>query len=250
MLKGKNIVITGCSRGIGRVLMWECMRNGANVFACMRTDASVHAPDFLGGVEKENCGGSLIPFFFDLADEQSVKAGAAEILAHKVPIHGIVNNAGTAGAKSLFLMTSIKDIRETFEVNFFGPFFLTQYLLKNMVRQRSGAVVNVSSVAAIDGVPGQFAYVSSKAAVVGATKKLAQEMETYGIRVNAVAPGVVQTDMMLQMEEKLLNETISRTSLKRTGLPEEVAGAVIYLLSDRCGNVTGQTFRVDGGIYT
>ena len=78
---------------------------------------------FWGGVEKENCGGSLIPFFFDLADEQSVKAGAAEILAHKVPIHGIVNNAGTAGAKSLFLMTSIKDIRETFEVNFFGPFF-------------------------------------------------------------------------------------------------------------------------------
>ena len=189
------------------------------------------------------------PIYFDLGQERTIKEGASEILKYKVPISGIVNNAGVIGAKSLFLMTSMEDIRHTFDINFFGHVFLTQRLLKNMIRNKSGSIVNISSAAALDGEPAQFEYVASKAAMIGAVKKWANELGAYGIRANAVAPGVIETDMVSEMKTELLSGTVGNTALHRLGRPDEIAKAVVWLLSDDSGYMTGQVVRIDGGLH-
>ena len=247
MLKDKNIVITGSNRGIGLAVLKACMENGANVFACMRSKPE-NLERELGNLS-EKYGGKVYPIYFDLSDKQMIKDAASEILKYKIPISGIVNNAGVVGSKGLFLMTSIEDIQGTFDVNFFGPVFLTQRLLKNMIRNKSGSIVNISSAAAIDGDPAQFAYVASKAAMIGATKKWANELGSYGIRVNAVAPGVTDTDMVSEMDAGLLSDTVGHTAVHRMGQPDEIAKTVVYLLSDHSSYMTGQTVRVDGGLH-
>jgi 3-oxoacyl-[acyl-carrier protein] reductase len=125
--------------------------------------------------------------------------------------------------------------------------FFTQRLLKKMIRQRKGSIVNISSVAALDGEPAQFAYVSSKAAVIGATKKLSSELGRVGIRVNAVAPGMIATDMGQQIRDEKKDEMLIGTAIKRLGTPEEIANMVVYLLSERATYMTGQIIRIDGG---
>ena len=247
MLKGKNIVITGSNRGIGVAVLHECVANGANVFACMRS-RSEEFEAYLQRLAKEH-DVEIYPIYLDLSDEQMIKDGASQILKYKVPISGIVNNAGIVGAKNLFLMTSMEEIRNTFNVNFFGPVFLTQRLLKNMIRNKSGSIVSVSSAAALDGDPAQFEYVSSKAALLGATKKWANELGNYGIRANAVAPGITQTDMIAEMKDELREETVGNTALCRAGEPKEIAKAIVFLLSDQSSYMTGQTVRIDGGLH-
>ena len=247
MLKGKNIVITGSNRGIGAAILKECAKNGANVFACMRSP-SEKQEKYLEELAQKN-DVKIYPVYFDMDKEQAIKEGASQILKYKIPVSGIVNNAGTVGARNLFLMTSMEEIRYTFDVNFFGPVFLTQRLLKNMIRNRAGSIVNISSAAALDGDPAQFEYISSKAAIIGATKKWSNELGIYGIRANAVAPGVTETDMITEMKLELREETIGNTVLGRMGKPEEIAKLVVFLLSDQSSYLTGQTIRIDGGLH-
>ncbi|MCI9319382.1 MAG: SDR family oxidoreductase [Lachnospiraceae bacterium] len=247
MLKDKNIVITGSNRGIGFAVLKACIENGANVFACMRSRSEEQEKELQMLSEKYNV--AVHPIYFDLGQERTIKEGASEILKYKVPISGIVNNAGVIGAKSLFLMTSMEDIRHTFDINFFGHVFLTQRLLKNMIRNKSGSIVNISSAAALDGEPAQFEYVASKAAMIGAVKKWANELGAYGIRANAVAPGVIETDMVSEMKTELLSGTVGNTALHRLGRPDEIAKAVVWLLSDDSGYMTGQVVRIDGGLH-
>lgn len=247
MLKDKNIVITGSNRGIGFAILKACIENGANVFACMRSRSEEQEKELQMLSEKYDV--AIHPIYFDLGQERTIKEGASEILKYKVPISGIVNNAGVIGAKSLFLMTSMEDIRHTFDINFFGHVFLTQRLLKNMIRNKSGSIVNISSAAALDGEPAQFEYVASKAAMIGAVKKWANELGAYGIRANAVAPGVIETDMVSEMKTELLSGTVGNTALHRMGRPDEIAKAVVWLLSDASGYMTGQVVRIDGGLH-
>lgn len=247
MLKGKNIVVTGSNRGIGAAVLSACIRNRANVFACMRN----RSEEFEAKLQQmaEECHVQVYPIYFDFRDEQMIKDGASQILKHKFPISGIVNNAGVVGSKNLFLMTSMEEIRDVFNINFFGPVYFTQRLLKNMIRNKCGSIVSISSAAAIDGDPAQFEYVSSKAALIGATKKWANELGRYGIRANAVAPGVTQTDMAAEMKSELREQMIRNTALSRIGQPEEIAKMVVYLLSDQSSYMTGQTVRIDGGLH-
>lgn len=247
MLKNKYIVITGSNRGIGFAILKACVENGANVFACMRSRSEETERKLQNLSEMYHR--EVHPVYFDLGDEQMIKAGASEILQYKMPIFGIVNNAGVIGTKQLFLMTSMDDIRYTFDINFFGHVFLTQRLLKNMIRNRSGSIVNISSAAALDGDPAQFEYVASKAAMIGAAKKWANELGGYGIRVNAVAPGVTQTEMVSEMKAELLAGTVGNTALHRMGQPKEIAKTVVHLLSDNSSYMTGQVVRVDGGLH-
>lgn len=245
MLKGKNIVITGGNRGIGREIVEKCMAEGAGVWLCTRTisheltewidTVSIHYKTKIRLVQ------------MDLSDEDSIKCASKEILAYKIPINGIVNNAGMTGPIQLFSMMSMEDIRKTFETNFFGPSFFTQRLLKNMIKNKQGAIVNVASVAALDGEPAQYAYVTSKAAVIGATKRLANELGSMGIRVNAVAPGMIDTDMGEQIDEKKKAGMLAITAMNRLGNAHEVANMIAFLLSDDASYITGQIIRVDGG---
>ena len=245
MLRNKHVVITGCSRGIGLAILNICAENGADIWACVRTaneEFSRHCQ-----MLAQEYGINIRPIIFDLADVESIKKAAKEIVSEKLPIDGIVNNAGAVGENRLFSMTPMKQVREVFEVNFFGPMQFTQFLLKNMMQNKSGSIVNISSVAALDGEPAQFEYVSSKAAVIGATKKLASELGPFGIRVNSVAPGITETDMVKNMDSRILDKTLERTVMHRMAQPFEVAETVAFLLSDKSSFITGKVIRVDGG---
>jgi 3-oxoacyl-[acyl-carrier protein] reductase len=183
----------------------------------------------------------------DLADTNSIREAGKTILSYKMPIDGIVNNAGVTGPIQLFSMTYFDEIRETFETNFFGPMLFTQRFIKKMMRRKKGSIVNIASIAALDGEPAQFAYVTSKAAVIGATKKLSSELGNMGIRVNAVAPGMIDTDMGNLIPDEKKDEMLIGTTIKRLGMSEEVANMVVYLLSEQASYITGQVIRVDGG---
>lgn len=246
MLRGKNIVITGANRGIGLAITQKCAQNGANVWACMRSAPNEQLQEQFLELERENQIW-IHTVMLDVSDKDSIKEAKNSILKEKAAVSGIVNNAGITGSKKLFSMTSMQEIKDVFEVNFFGPMLFTQSLIRNMMKQGQASIVNISSMAAIDGEPAQFGYVSSKAALIGATKKLSSELAGYGVRVNAIAPGVTDTSMINEMSDNVMEETLRRVALHRLGRPEEIADAVVYLLSDHSSYVTGQVLRIDGG---
>jgi len=245
LLEKQNFVITGCIRGIGKSTLETFAKNGANVYACAQ-EKNLEFEQFVELISHENSV-DITPIYFDLSDEDEVKIGMRQIMADKKPIHGLVNIAGMV-LNGLFNMTSIHSMKEVFMINFFSQMLITQYITKLMIRQKFGSVVNVSSIAGLDGNPGQIAYSSSKAALIGATKTLAGELGGYGIRVNAVAPGVVSTDMTKTLPKDKFDALVSKSSIPRAGTPEEVANVLLYLVSDLSQYVTGQILRVDGGI--
>lgn len=245
MLKGKNVVITGCNRGIGKAILEACCASGANIWACVRSQSKENVV-YLQGL-KERFQVEIEPVYFDLNEEEQIKKGASQILKSKKKVDAIINVAGITGPNRMFSMTTFSEIEEVFNINFFMPMYFTQKLLKNMMRNKSGSIINIASIAAIDGDPAQFEYVSSKAALIGATKKLSNELGQFGIRVNAVAPGIVDTDMVHDMKDDLKEKTIDMVALKRMGKPEEIASVAVFLASDLSSYISGQTIRVDGG---
>jgi len=147
------------------------------------------------------------------------------------------------------MMTPPDKMKEIFEINYFSQMLLTQYIARIMTRQKSGSIINISSSAAIEGNEGRTAYAASKAAMLSSTKVLARELSTYNIRVNAIAPGLTQTDMMVESTpEDALENTLQRICMKRVGRPEEIANAALFLSSDLSSYMTGQVLRVDGGM--
>ena len=246
LIQNKTAVITGCNKGIGKKILEVFSANGATIFACVR-NVSEEFKTFANEMEKE-FNNKIIPIQFDLNDENQVKKAASNILSSNSPIDILVNNAATIYT-ALFQMTSIKKLKETFETDFFSQTLFTQYILKSMIKKKSGSILYISSSSALDGNEGRSAYSSAKAAIIAQAKTLSREVGKYNIRVNVIAPGLTDTDMMKENTPKeIVNEVASRTSLRRIANPQEIANAALFLSSDLSSYITGQVIRVDGGM--
>ena len=246
MVSGKNIVVTGALQGIGRETVKKLTENGANVFACAykQTDEFEQYCDELA--TKNNV--YVWPVYFDLMDNNSIKEAAKEIQGQKVEINGLVNIAGI-NRDAFFNMVRIQDLQDTFQVNFFSQIILSQYIVKLMQRKNTaGSIVFTSSITALDGNEAQMAYGASKAALIGAMKTMALELGKTGIRVNAVAPGVIKTPMTDALDSTIIDKKIKTMDIPRIGTAEEVANVFLYLMSDLSSHISGQVIRVDGGI--
>ena len=246
LIQNKTAVITGCNRGIGKKILEVFSANGATIFACVR-NVSEEFKTFTNEMEKK-FNNKIIPIQFDLNDEDQVKKAASNILSSNPPIAILVNNAATIFT-ALFQMTPIKKLKETFETDFFSQTLFTQYILKSMIKKKGGSILYISSSSALDGNEGRSAYSSAKAAIIAQAKALSREVGMYNIRVNAIAPGLTDTDMMKENTPKeIVNEVASRTSLRRIANPQEIANAALFLSSDLSSYITGQVIRVDGGM--
>ena len=245
MLSGKHILITGCARGIGNSMVEVCAKHGANIWANAR-NPNENFDNYCKSIS-EQYGVSVIPAYFDLTRKTEIVDSVKMIRASGSPINGLINNAGIT-YNSLFQMSSEINLRENLEVNFIGPFILTQYITKLMVRNGGGSIVSIASSAAIDGNSGRSAYGASKAALLTATKALSREVGVSGIRSNTIAPGITETEMLSSMSAETIMETAESTALKRCGMPHEIASVAAFLLSDMSSYITGQTLRVDGGM--
>ena len=246
LLKDKNAIITGAAGGIGRSTV-ECFAaNGANIWACELRGSEKFEKDMADLAEKY--GVWIETVYFDVTDEEQVKSAVKRIRSKKCSIDVLANVAGIVAPSTSFPMTDMAKIKKVFEVNFFALTLLTQYVSRLMIRQNSGSIVNIASIAGIDGDPAQYEYAASKAAVIGGTKKLARELATNNIRVNAIAPGMIQTEMGAHIEDNLRDEILAKVMMKRMGKPEEIANAIAFVASDMASYMTGQVIRVDGGI--
>ena len=246
LLSGKNAIITGAAGGIGKATVEYFAANGANVWACELRAGEQFERDMADIADKY--GVWIETVYFDVSDEEQVKEAIKQIRSKKCSIDILANVAGIAAASTSFHMTDMAKMKKVFEINFFALTLLTQYVSRLMLRQNYGSIVNIASIAGIDGDPAQYEYAASKAAVIGGTKKLARELAPYNIRVNAIAPGMIQTDMGAKIEDNLRDEILSKVMMKRMGKPEEIAHAIAFVASDMASYMTGQVIRVDGGM--
>lgn len=245
MLDGRNAIITGARSGIGLATMQLFARNGCNCWAVVHRDDE----NFLNTIHQleEDCMVWIKPVHIDLDNSDSIKEGVKEIVKDKHSIDILVNAAGIVSPNRLFSMTKMEDIRRVMEVNFFSAIELTQLVCRSMMRQRSGSIVNIASIAAWGEDTSQMEYAASKAALVIATKKLARELGSAGIRVNAVAPGLTQTKMLDVLEEEAEAQIMKGLGMHRFGTPDEIAEVCLFLASEKASYVTGETIKVDGG---
>lgn len=246
MVQGKNIVVTGCLQGIGKETLGVLAANGANVFACSYKQTD-EFENYCRELEAKY-GVKVWPIYFDMMNNDSIKEGARAIQSQKVEIHGLVNIAGI-NKDAFFNMVTYQDMLDTFQVNFFSQIIFTQYIVKLMQRNRTkGSVAFTSSITALDGNEAQTSYGASKAALIGAMRTMALELGKTGIRVNAVAPGVIKTPMTDALDQSVIDKKVKVMDMPRLGTSEEVADLFMYLMSDYSSHISGQVIRVDGGI--
>ena len=246
LLQNKAAIITGCNKGIGNQILEKFSENGATIFACVR-EISDEFKFNISEIQKKT-NNNIIPVQLDFNNDEQIKRAADEILSINKSIDILVNNAGIIHT-AIFQMTSSKKLKEIFEINFFAQSKFTQYISKSMIKNNKGNIVYISSTSGIDANEGRSAYSSSKAAVIAESKVLSRELGPYNIRVNSIAPGLTDRDMMRNnTSEKIINKVSENISLKRVAKPEEIANTALFLASDLASYITGQTIRVDGGM--
>lgn len=246
-LQGKNAIVTGARSGIGRAIVELFAREGANIWAIVHREDK----EWLSAMEKlaTELHVWIRPVYVDLSNEEQIKQGMQTIIKEKLPIDILVNAAGIVSENRLIQMTTMQTMHDVMNVNFFAPVQVAQLASRVMCRQKSGSIINIASIAGIDGDYAQLEYASSKAALICATKKMAYEWGNYNIRVNAIAPGVIETKMISGMADAVTEDMIRHNTLGRKGNPQEIAQLALYLASDESSYITAQTIRIDGGGY-
>ena len=240
----KNVIITGANRGIGKSMVEVFASNGYNVWACARK-RNTEFEAFLSSLS--SCyGGWVKSVYFELSDMTSLTNAIQSILEEKLPIDVLINNAGISTV-GLLSQSNINDVEMLFKVNYFSVLRIIQMVSKKMIVKRKGAIINMASLAGIEPNPGKIAYGSSKAAIILMTQCLAKELGVFGIRVNAIAPGPIETEMIHQYDNDMLVKLISESSLRRLGKPIEIANAALFLASDNASYINGEILKIDGG---
>jgi 3-oxoacyl-[acyl-carrier protein] reductase len=242
-LSGRVALVTGASRGIGRAIATRLAAAGAHVVAAARGENARGTADAI-----REGGGSAESIGLDVTDAAGVDAAVAGIMAGKGRIDILVNNAGIT-RDTLMLRMKRDDWDAVIQTNLTAAFTSVQAVLKPMIKQRSGRIINITSVVGQSGNAGQANYAASKAGLIGFTKALALEVASRNVTVNAVAPGLIDTDMTRAIAEGAHEEWAARIPLKRLGTPDDVANAVVFLASDEAAYITGHVLAVNGGMY-
>ena len=244
MLKGKNVIVTGATRGIGREIALTLAQNGANIAINYR-NLNSEVENLLNEIKSFGVDAFAIKCDVSIADE--VDKFIKEVKAHYNTIDVLVNNAGIT-KDGLILRMKEEDFDDVLDVNLKGTFNTTKSVSSIMVRQKYGKIINISSVVGIAGNAGQCNYAASKAGVIGFSKSVARELSSRNINVNVVAPGYINTDMTKNLPDKVKEEIIKSIPMKKIGDPKEVANLVLFLSSSLSDYITGQVINVDGGM--
>ncbi len=244
--QGKTVFVTGSSRGIGRATVLAFAQEGANNVVINYKDDATGANDVRAAVTERGAAVLVAPA--DVAVYQEVEDAVGKTVELFGRIDVLVNNAGITADRTAAKM-ALEDWQRVLDVNLTGVFNATRAALPHMLNQRMGAIVSVASVVGLAGNFGQANYAAAKAGIIGMTKSIAREVAAKGVRINAVAPGFIETDMVRAMPLDVLDRVRAATPMGRLGLPEEVARAVLFLASDDASFITGETLNVNGGFH-
>ena len=237
-------VVTGSGRGIGHAIAVRLAKEGARVASVSRTEANAQkTADEINALRAD----ASKAYAVDVADQGAVQKAAAQIFEDFGRVDILVNNAGVT-RDGLSMRMSMEDWDTVLNTNLKGAFNFTQAVMRPMIKQRSGRIINISSIAGLTGNAGQANYAASKAGLIGLTKTLARELASRGITVNAVAPGLIETDMTTVLSEEIRQSILQKVPLGKLGEPDDIAGAVAYLASPEAKYITGQVLTVDGGM--
>ena len=239
---GRVAVVTGAARGIGNTISEKLVNSGWTVAGCDVLNEDLDRTS-------EQLGDAFRPIVLDVTDEEAVKNAAAEIENEVGPVFGLVNNAGIT-RDNLIMRMKKSEWDSVLAVNLTGAFLMCRAFSRSMLKRRQGSIINISSVVALLGAAGQTNYASTKAGLLGLTRALAREYAARNIRVNAIAPGFIETEMTRELSEKVREDYAGRVPMNRMGQPENVADAVHFLLEDVSSYITGVVLPVDGGLTT
>jgi len=246
MLKNHTAMITGSSGGIGSKTLEIFSKNNANVIACSRK-LDKNFDDHCRELEIKYKN-KIFNYYFDVLDEKNFKKNLDKINLDHQNIDILVNAAGEV-SNNLFQMTTDDKFKQIFEVNYFSQIKLIQLVLKKMIKNKKGSIINISSSSAFEFNVGRSAYSSSKSAIIALSNVLSREVGRYNIRVNTVSPGLTNTKMLKQSsKEEIINQKIKEISLKRIAEPQEIAQTILFLASEQSSYITGEVIKVDGGL--